>query len=53
MEGSQAHDVRYRLGIPTFGEHPDGNNLLNVLAGLSGSAHCVHGEPELFRKVLF
>ena len=35
-EGPQAHDVRHGLGVPAFGEHPDRDHVLDLLARLAG-----------------
>ena len=34
-EGAQPHDVRHGLGVPAFREHPDGDHVLDLLAGLA------------------
>lgn len=55
--------MRDRLGVPALGEHADGDDVLNLLAGLSHLAHCVHlpakesrllrlGQLTLERRVL-
>ena len=41
-EGAQAHDVGDGFGIPTLGEHPNGNHALNLLAGFPRLSNGVH-----------
>ena len=46
-EGTQPHDVGDRLGIPPLAQHADGDDLLDLFAGLAPPPHRVHRHPQL------
>ena len=45
-KGAQTHDVGDGLGVPALREHPDGNHVLDALAGLADLAYRVHLQAQ-------
>ena len=41
--------MRHGLRVPAFGEHADGDDVLDLLAGLAGLPHRVHRPAEQLR----
>src|SRR5271157_466155 len=45
----QAHDLRHRFGIPPFRQHPNGNDILDLLTRLANLAHRIDYLAQLLR----